>query len=89
VLEGGVRKAGERVRITAQLIEAESGNYLWAEKYDGDLSDIFELQDEITTSVVGTIQPTVFLAETERAMRKRPENLDAYEMCMRGWSHEK
>ena len=88
VLEGGVRKSGNRVRITAQLIEAESGNHLWAEKYDGDLADIFDLQDEITVSVVGTIQPTIFHAEIERARRKRPESLDAYEMCMKGWAHE-
>lgn len=86
VLEGGVRKAGNRVRITAQLIEAESGNHLWAEKYDGELADIFDLQDEITASVVGVIQPTVFLAEIERAKRKRTENMDAYDLLLRGWS---
>lgn len=88
VLEGGVRKAGERVRITAQLIEAASGNHLWAEKFDGDLGDIFDLQDQITASVVGAIRSSVTTAEMERAGRKRPENLDAYEWCMRGWSHE-
>ena len=88
VLEGGVRKAGNRVRITAQLVEAESGSHLWAEKYDGNLADIFDLQDEITASVVGAIQSSVTTAEMERARRKRPENLDAYEWCMKGWSHE-
>ena len=87
VLEGGVRKAGSRVRITTQLIEAATGNHLWAEKYDGDVSDIFDLQDSITANVVGAIQPTVFLAEIERARRKRPDNLDAYDMYMRGWAH--
>ena len=87
VLEGGVRKAGNRVRITAQLIEAETSKHLWAKKFDGDLADIFDLQDEITVSVAGAIQPTVFLAETERVRRKHPENLDAYEMCMKGWAH--
>ena len=88
VLEGSVRKAGNRVRINAQLIEAETDNHLWADKYDGDLTDIFDLQDEITASVVGAVQPTVFLAEIERVRRKHPENLDAYELCMRGWAHE-
>jgi len=86
VLEGGVRKAGNRVRINAQLIEAESGSHLWAEKYDGNLEDIFDLQDEITASVVGVIQPTVFLAEIERAKRKRTENLNAHDHQLRGWS---
>lgn len=87
VLEGSVRKAGNRVRITAQLVETATGNHLWAEKYDGDLSDIFELQDSITANVVGAIEPTLFLAEIERVRRKHPDNLDAYEMCMRGWAH--
>ncbi len=89
VLEGGFRMADAQLRINTQLVEAESGNQLWAEKYDGKLSDIFALQDEITMRVVGAVQPTIFHAETERARRKHPENLDAYEMCMRGWSHER
>ena len=88
VLEGGVRKAGDRVRVMAQLIEAATGHHLWAEKYDGELTDIFELQDEITASVVGAVQPTVFLAETERIRREPPSNLSAYELCMRGWAHQ-
>jgi len=89
VLEGGFRKAGAQVRITTQLVEAESGNHLWAEKYDGNFSGIFKLQDEITLNVLGAVQPTIFHVETERARRKHPENLDAYEMSMRGWSHER
>ena len=87
LLEGGVRKAGERVRITAQLIEAESGNNLWAEKYDGELTDIFDLQDEITESVVGIVQPTIMQAEIERVRRKHPDNLDAYDLLLQGWAH--
>ena len=87
VLEGGVRKAGQKVRINAELIDAESGNHLWAEKYDGELTDIFDLQDEITEKVAGVVQSSIFAAEIDRVRRKRPENLDAYEMCMRGWSH--
>jgi adenylate cyclase len=86
VLEGGVRKAGSRVRITAQLIEAETDRHLWAEKYDGDLADIFDLQDEITANVVGAIQPGIFAAEIERAIRKRADNLDAHDLLLRGWS---
>jgi adenylate cyclase len=89
VLEGVVRKAGNRVRITAQLIEADSGNHLWAEKYDGDLADIFDLQDEITASVVGAIGPSVLDSEIEKARRKRPDSLDAYELCMRGRAHQR
>lgn len=88
VLKGGVRKAGNRVRINAQLIEVETDNHLWAEKYDGDLNDIFALQDEITERVLGAVQPTVFLAEMDRARRKHPKSLDAYEMCMKGWAYE-
>jgi adenylate cyclase len=88
VLEGGVRKAGQRLRVLAQLIDTTTGNHIWAERYDGTLEDMFDLQDEITARVVGTIQQTVFLAEIERVRRKHPENLSAYEMCMRGWAHE-
>jgi adenylate cyclase len=83
VLEGSVRWAGNRVRIVAQLIDATTGTHLWAEHYDGVVEDIFEFQDRITTSVVGAIQPSIRAAEVERAMRKRPENLDAYDLVMR------
>ena len=85
VLEGSVRKAGSRIRITCQLIEAETGSHLWAERYDRDLTDIFALQDEITMSVIGAIEPSVRQAEIERVKRKRPENLDAYDLALRGF----
>ena len=80
VLEGSVRKAGDRVRITAQLIETANGTHVWAERYDRPLDDIFALQDEITLSVVGAIEPSLRQAEIERARRKRPDNLDAYDL---------
>ncbi len=83
VLEGSVRKASNRVRITAQLIEAETGSHLWAEKYDRLLEDIFAVQDEITVSVVGAIEPTLRKAEIERVKRKHPDSLDAYDLVLR------
>jgi TolB-like protein len=83
VLEGSVRKAGTRVRTTGQLIDAENGAHLWAERYDRPLSDIFDLQDEITLSVLGAIEPSLRMAEIERVKRKRPENLDAYDLVLR------
>ena len=93
LIEGSVRKAGNRVRITAQLIDASSGNHLWADKYDGAVMDIFDLQDRITASVVGAIQPSVRAAEIERSRRKRPESLDAYDLVLRAypnvWSLER
>jgi len=87
VLEGSVRRVGTRVRITGQLIEAATGRHLWAERFDRDLHDIFELQDEITTSVVAAIEPSVRQAEIERVRRKRPENLDAYDLVLRAIPH--
>ncbi len=83
VLEGSVRKAANRVRITAQLIETETGAHLWAERFDRPLDDIFAVQDEITLSVVGAIEPSLRSAEIERVKRKRPENLDAYDLVLR------
>jgi len=83
VLEGSVRKAGDRVRITAQLIEAETGGHLWADRFDGSLADVFDLQDQITGGVVSAIEPSVRQAEIERAKRKRPDNLDAYDLYLR------
>jgi TolB-like protein len=83
VLEGSVRKAGNRVRITGQLIEAETGTHLWADKFDGGLEDVFDLQDRITASVVGIVEPSLRQAEIERARRKRPDNLDAYDLYLR------
>jgi TolB-like protein len=87
VLEGSVRKAGERVRVSGQLIEAETGVHLWAERYDRPLDDVFALQDEITLNVVGAIEPSLREAEIERVKRKRPENLDAYDLVLRALPH--
>jgi len=77
VLEGSVRKAGNRVRVTAQLIEAEAGNHVWANRYDRDLADIFALQDEITEAVATAVAPAIADSERQRAMRKPPGRLDA------------
>jgi TolB-like protein len=82
VLEGSVRKAGNRVRITAQLIEAETGVHIWAERYDRLLDDVFALQDDLTASVIGAIEPSLRKAETDRVKRKRPDNLDAYDLVL-------
>ena len=87
ILEGSLRKAGNRIRITAQLIEAVTGAHIWAERYDRALDDIFELQDEITLSVVGAIEPSLREAEIERARRKRPDSLDAYDLYLRALPH--
>ena len=83
VLEGSVRKAADRVRITGQLIDAATGAHVWAERYDRKFDDIFALQDEITISVVGAIEPSLRLAEIERVKRKRPDSLDAYDLVLR------
>jgi TolB-like protein len=83
VLEGSLRKAGNRVRVTAQLIEAEGGTHVWAERYDRPIGDIFDLQDELTLNVICAIEPSLRHAEIERAKRKRPENLDAYDLYLR------
>jgi TolB-like protein/class 3 adenylate cyclase/Flp pilus assembly protein TadD len=84
VLEGSVRKSGNRVRITSQLIEAATGAHLWAERYDRDLADAFAVQDEITESVVGAIEPELRRVEGRRAARKSPEAMDAWDHCIRG-----
>jgi adenylate cyclase len=84
VLEGSVRKAGKRIRITAQLIDASTGVHLWAERFDGGLEDIFDLQDQVTARVVGEIAPKLEQAEIERAKRKPTESLDAYNYFLRG-----
>jgi adenylate cyclase len=86
VLEGSVRKAGGRVRITGQLIDAESGIHLWADRFDGDLNDVFELQDKITESVIGAVSPKLQQSEFERSSRKPPANLTAYDYYLRGYS---
>jgi adenylate cyclase len=88
VLEGSVRKAANRVRVTAQLIEAATGGHLWAERYDRDLTDIFAVQDEITTAVSTAILPTMERSERERAARKPPDSLDAWECYHRGMWHQ-
>jgi TolB-like protein/class 3 adenylate cyclase len=86
VLEGSVRKAGNRVRITAQLVEAATGNHVWAERYDRELADIFATQDEITERVVAAIEPQLYAAERSRSHRKTPESLDAWECVIRALS---
>ena len=87
VLEGSVRKAGNRLRITAQLIDAESGAHVWAERFDREIEDIFDLQNEITERIVHNIMPEISLAEAERAIRVPPANLDAWEYLQRGAWH--
>jgi TolB-like protein len=83
VLEGSVRKSGQRVRITGQLIDANTGNHIWANRFEGALDDIFELQDQVASSVVGAIEPRLRLSEIERAARKPTERLDAYDLYLR------
>jgi TolB-like protein/class 3 adenylate cyclase len=87
VLEGSVRKSAKRVRITGQLIEASSGAHLWAGKCDGELEDIFDLQDKVTSSVVGAIAPKLEQTEMERSRRKPTESLDAYDHYLRGMAN--
>jgi len=87
VLEGSVRKAGPRVRVTAQLIDATTGRHLWAEKYDRDLTDIFALQDEITREIVGSLAPQMLATEMQRARRKDPQALDAWELAIQAQWH--
>jgi TolB-like protein/Flp pilus assembly protein TadD len=84
LLEGSVRKAGNRLRITGQLVEASSGAHLWADRFDGTFDDVFDLQDKVTTSVVGAIGPKLEQAEISRARRKPTESLDAYDYYLRG-----
>ena len=92
VLEGSVRKAADRVRISAQLIEAESGNHVWAERYDRSLDDIFELQDEITSTIAAAVEPELAGLERERAKRKPTNNLGAWDLFQQGaalmWQHD-
>ena len=83
VLEGSVQKAGSRLRITVQLIDATSGTHVWADRVDGTLEDVFDLQDRITERVAGELQPSIRMAEVERAKRKRPQDLGAYDYTMR------
>ena len=83
VLEGSIRRAGDRIRITGQLIEAATGAHLWANRFDGSMESIFDFQDQITESVIGAIEPSLRRAEIERARRKRPNSLDAYDFYLR------
>jgi TolB-like protein len=87
VVEGSVRKGGDRVRITAQLNDVATGSHIWAERYDRDLSDIFALQDEITEAIVAAIEPQLYAAESFRAKRKPPDSMDAWDLVMRALSH--
>jgi TolB-like protein/cytochrome c-type biogenesis protein CcmH/NrfG len=87
ILEGSVRKAAGRVRISAQLIEGTTGNHVWAERYDRDLEDVFAVQDEITQTVVGSIEPELLKSELHRARIKPPENLQAQDCYYRGMWH--
>jgi adenylate cyclase len=85
ILKGSVRKAGDRVRIGGQLIDGATGTQLWANRFDGNLEEIFDLQDRVAESVVGAIQPSILSAEVERSRRKRPESLDAYDFVLRAF----
>ena len=87
VLEGSVRKGGDRVRITAQLNDAATGSHIWAERYDRDLADVFAVQDEITEAIVAAIEPQLYAAENFRAQRKPPDSMDAWDLVMRALSH--
>ena len=87
ILEGSVRKASNRVRVTGQLVEAETGRHVWADRYDRTLDDVFAIQDELTMSVVAAIEPSLRQAEIERVKRKRPDSLDAYDLVLRALPH--
>jgi len=87
VVEGSVRKMGERLRISAQLNDAHTGSHIWAERYDRDLANAFSEQDEITEAIVAAIEPQVYAAENLRAKRKPPQHLDAWDLVMRALSH--
>jgi len=87
VVEGSVRKSGDRVRITAQLNNVATGSHIWAEHYDRELADVFAVQDEITEAIVAAIEPQLYAAENFRAQRKPPDSLDAWDLVMRALSH--
>jgi TolB-like protein len=87
VLEGSVRRGGNRVRISCQLIDASNGSHIWADRFDGTLEDVFDLQDQVTINIVGTIEPKLKAAEIERSRRKRPENLQAYDLLLQALPH--
>jgi adenylate cyclase len=83
VLEGSVRRSQDRLRLTGQLIDARDGTHLWAERFDGSMQDVFGLQDEMTSMIVGAIAPRLQMAEIERAKKSRPDSLDAYDLYLR------
>jgi adenylate cyclase len=86
VVEGSVRRAGDRVRVSAQLIDATTGHHVWAERFDREMQDLFALQDEITEAIVGSMEPELYRAEQKRAVRGEPQDLDAWDCVMRaGW----
>lgn len=87
IVEGSVRRVGERVRITAQLVETDTGNHIWSNKIDGAVTELFDLQDRMAAEVASAIQPSIRRAEVERARSKRPENLAAYDLVMRSFPH--
>lgn len=87
VVEGSVRKNGDRVRITAQLNDAVTGSHIWGERYDRDIADVFAVQDEIAAAIVAAIEPQLYAAENVRAQRKPPNSLDAWNLVMRGLAH--
>ena len=87
VLEGSIRKAGNRVRVTAKLVDGTSGHQIWAERYDRDLGNVFDLQDDLTERIVTSIEPQLNWAEQERAIRIMPDNLDAWDCCLRALWH--
>lgn len=87
VVEGSVRKSGDRVRITVQLNDVATGSHIWAERYDRNLADVFAVQDEITEAIVAAIEPQIYAAENFRAQRKPPGSMDAWDLVMRGLSH--
>jgi len=87
VVEGGVRKSGDRVRITVQLNDVATGSHVWAERYDRGLVDVFALQDEITEAIVAAIEPQLYATESFRAQRKPPDSMDAWDLVMRALSH--
>ena len=87
VLEGSMRRAGQRVRISSQLINTATGTHLWAERYDRDLTDIFAVQDDITSRVAAAIEPALSRAESQRVIAKRPEHMGAWDYCQRGFWH--
>src|SRR6185312_4460488 len=86
VLEGSVRKSGDRLRITAQLVDATTGAHLWADRFDGSLDDVFDLQDKVASSVAGVIEPTLQAAETARSANRPTEDLTAYDLYLRAYA---